>query len=162
MHAQTRLSVRGHAFLLVSKWSHGGYGRLWPIQLWPMLVVSGEWCGQFGPEAARVSHESPRAQTSTFDRSCKTPPKFHEKKPREREEKSENGGGRGIKRAKFWAVRGVRLRWSGAGWSMDPNQQQPQPQQHQHRHGVTQRGHKGRVRTPLPCMGFGMGFGVQV
>ena len=35
----------------------------------------------------------------------KTPPKFHEKTPRERHRKSEMVAGEGKKRAKFWAVR---------------------------------------------------------
>ena len=56
--------------------------------------------------AAGVSHDSPRAQTCTFERPVfKTPPKFNEKTPRE-EEKNEFFGGRGKKRAKFWAVQG--------------------------------------------------------
>ena len=38
-------------------------------------------------------------------RPSKTPPKFQEKTPRETE-KERNGGGRGGKKAKFWAVRG--------------------------------------------------------
>ena len=46
--------------------------------------------------------ESPNVHTSG-SRPSKTPPKFHEKTPREREKKNENGGGRGKKNAKFWA-----------------------------------------------------------
>ena len=52
-------------------------------------------------------------------RLSKTPPKFHEKTPKETE-KERNGRGRGKKRAKFWAVRRRAVRWrkgSGVGWS---------------------------------------------
>ena len=66
------------------------------------------------PEAALASHYSPRAQTCTFKGSGlpKTPPKFNEKTPRETQ-KERNGGGRGKKRAKFWAVQ--RRGSSGGG-----------------------------------------------
>ena len=43
-------------------------------------------------------------RTLTPLRPSKTPPKFNEKTPRETQ-KERNGGGRGKKRAKFWAVR---------------------------------------------------------
>ena len=77
-----------------------------------------EFCGCLvkpgGPKAAGASHDSPRAQTCTFEghRLHKTPPKFHEKTPRERQ-KERNGGGRGEKRAKFWAVRRREVRGRG-------------------------------------------------
>ena len=54
------------------------------------------------PSAAGASHNSPRAQTGTFQAPLQTPPKFHEKTQRE-DKKSENGVKEGNKSAKFWA-----------------------------------------------------------
>ena len=78
-----------------------------------------------------------------------TPPKFNEQTPRERE-KERNGGGRGKKRAKFWAVRRRGVQWRGGPAEGGPGrppltrlrvwvfgelgtttQQQQQKQQHQ-------------------------------
>ena len=79
--------------------------------------------------AAGVSHDSPRAQTCTFDG-----PGLHKhhqnstRRPPERHKKSTNGGREGRKRAKFWAVRRrtVQRRTVRRAVQRSPN---PQPQQ---------------------------------
>ena len=62
--------------------------------------------GLVGPQG--VSHDNPRGS-----RSSKTQSKFNEKDQQEREKGIKNCGGRGKKRAKFWAVR--RRGSSGGG-----------------------------------------------
>ena len=69
------------------------------------VVVCHRWEEVSGPPGLHTGARG--LQTCTFERSrvFKTPPKLHEKTP-EREEKNESCGGRGKKRAKFWAVFG--------------------------------------------------------
>ena len=159
----------------------------------PLVSFLSLWWFYLVLQAAGVSHDSPRAQTCTFDspglqkitkipredlqrekkRQEKTsrerkkdkrrPPerekKRHKKTPRERkkdtrgpperEKKSENGRGRGKRRAKCWAVRrravrrrGVQGRGSGAGGpvqvcapkSATNTHTNPHPHPHQHPH----------------------------
>ena len=112
----------------------------------------GEGARGVGPKAAGVSHDSPRAQTCTFEGPglSNTTKSQREDTQKEREKKNENGAGEGKKKeAKFWAVRrrGVRCRAvrCKAVWRLvvqvrvqhqhqHQHQPQPQPQPHQQQH----------------------------
>ena len=75
------------------------------------FAVLGLSCGPpADPKAAGVSHDSPRAQTFTFDGDFKNTTKIQRKDPQETEERMKIVAGEGKKRAKLWAVRrrGVR------------------------------------------------------
>ena len=85
-------------------------------------------------------------------RSSKIQPKFNEKTPRETH-KERNGGGRGKKRAKFWAVR--RKVVQGSPNQQQPQQPQPQPQQRQ-----TQNKWGPKGPAPSPKQGLGKSLGL--
>ena len=72
----------------------------------------------FSSPAPELHATAQELQTCTFEGPSKTPPKFHEKTPSERErekkKKNENGSKRGKKSAKFWAPHPLGGHPSGA------------------------------------------------
>ena len=97
------LANLGQSNLGQSIFGHLGFGpanfgpnQFWPIDFWIWCVSwwspegEGANCGaqtqkKSGPEAAGVSHDSPKTRNVHIrgSRPSKTPPKFHEKTPRE-------------------------------------------------------------------------------
>ena len=121
------------------------------------------------PEAAGASHDSPRALMCTGPRPSTTPPKFNEKTPRVTQ-KERNGGLRGEKRAKFWAVRRRRVQWRGSCGRWSSEVQNNNHNNHNHDHNNAKPRISGARRVgprrvgPLSQgSGFGsVGFGVLV
>ena len=93
-----------------------------------------EFSGPPISKAAGASHDSPRAQTCTFqgDGASKTPPKFHEWTPK-RGRKNEIWGGK-KKRAKIWAVRRRGSGGAVGGTAQILNTHTPATQHHTTQH----------------------------
>ena len=109
--------------------------------------------------AAGASHDSPRAQTCTFEGpGFQTSPKFHERTPQER--KKERKLWREGKNAKFWAVRRREVTRRGVGGQIldAPTKilnthRTDTPQHNTTQHNTTQ--HNGRSRRGGGVLGKG-------
>ena len=120
------------------------------LRLTGAALVESTLAPPFGPKAARVSHDSLRAQKNHKNSTIRHP---------ERQKKNELGAGEGKKKAMFWAVRrrvsGGGVVWCRVVWRrvVQGSLNQPQPQQHQHRQKWRVEA-KPRISVGSPLPGF--------